>query len=280
LTSDGDDTTWSTFQAGTPATSSYATIQGDGGANYTVNLKGNVNVSYAKFYNLSSAGLTLDNEGGATATTFDHVEFWDGAAAAGSAYLNVLQPTWNGHEFAYVSFKNGTRKTVYIDVAGEPLNQVLMSNYDDVSPALSGDGSDMDSDPAPGGSGGVGHVRWLPTAAEGLAAEAERVPRGVLVTWRSPVERGTAGYVVLRRSAAAGKDGAGKWEKLAEVPAAAFGGEPAGNEYHWLDESAAKAGGGCEYRVEEIEVGGEEPRTAAAVSRDRDRDHIRSATTK
>ena len=50
--------------------------------------------------------------------------------------------------------------------------------------------------------------------------------------------------------------GQGAWKKLTEVPAAAFGGEPTGNAYNWLDESA-KGDERFEYRIQEIEGTGQ-----------------------
>jgi len=50
--------------------------------------------------------------------------------------------------------------------------------------------------------------------------------------------------------------GSAGWRKVAEVAVARPGGEPTGEEYAVVDESAP-AGGSCEYRVEELTAGGE-----------------------
>jgi hypothetical protein len=154
---------------------------------------------------------------------------------------------------------------------------------------------------APGAGGGPltrGYVHWTPTAAVGLTATADRAPKGVLVGWQALSERETGSYEIWRRKLPAGRgledepqintDGhrsnnsndvkaasigvhpcssvadVVRWQKLAEVPATAFAGEPTGSSYRWLDESAG-AGERFEYRIREIEGTGRYGSRANAV---------------
>ncbi len=254
----------STFQVA-GAADKIAQIQNDGSGYYDLHLSGNVNVRYARIDDLAANCVTLD---GAGTTTFDNVEFNDGEAAVGP-YIKVLDSAWNSHNFTGMAFEDvgGGRQTILIDT--QTGDSVTVTSYASGAGWLSGDDSDVDE--ADGG-GELGNVLWAPTAADGLSASAEPAEKGTLVAWTAPVERGTLGYRVLRREAPAAGANAkpGEWQRLAEVPAAAFGGEPTGNEYRWLDEStagagaAAGAGTGYEYRVEEVEAGGELPRSANA----------------
>ncbi len=254
----------STFQVA-GAADKIAQIQNDGSGYYDLHLSGNVNVRYARIDDLAANCVTLD---GAGTTTFDNVEFNDGEAAVGP-YIKVLDSAWNSHNFTGMAFEDvgGGRQTILIDT--QTGDSVTVTSYASGAGWLSGDDSDVDE--ADGG-GELGNVLWAPTAADGLSASAEPAEKGTLVAWTAPVERGTLGYRVLRREAPAAGANAkpGEWQRLAEVPAAAFGGEPTGNEYRWLDESTAGAGAAAgagtryEYRVEEVEAGGELPRSANA----------------
>ncbi len=249
----------STFQVA-GAADKIAQIQNDGSGYYDLHLSGNVNVRYARIDDLAANCVTLD---GAGTTTFDNVEFNDGEAAVGP-YIKVLDSAWNSHNFTGMAFEDvgGGRQTILIDT--QTGDSVTVTSYASGAGWLSGDDSDVDE--ADGG-GELGNVLWAPTAADGLSASAEPAEKGTLVAWTAPVERGTLGYRVLRREAPAAGANAkpGEWQRLAEVPAAAFGGEPTGNEYRWLDESSGAAvSARYEYCVEEIEAGGEQPRSSSS----------------
>jgi len=259
--------------SGVSAEDGYALIRSSapGTTYYTMTLDGEVDVEYAHIDNLADAGLTLDAN--STATSFKGVVFGAGESSS-VCYLHVEGGDWDGYTFLGLGFEDvgvGT-KTIEITTG----DSVLVSGYatdDQTVPGYpvgttwtAGDGTDLDT----ASGGGTGDVEWAPTAAEGLVARAERKANGVEVTWSALSERGTVGYAILRRPVPAGAPNPQPvtWKKLAEVPAAAFGGEPAGSEYHWLDESA-EAGDRAtrhEYRVEEIEADRPSGRAASALA--------------
>ena len=250
--------------SGTSAEDGYATISNNGSGTYAMTLDGAVDVQYAHIDNLSDAGVTLD--GNSTATNFKGVVFGAGASSS-VRYLLVEGADWDGYTFLGLAFPEvgGGGSTIEIPFAGT----VNVVGYATGAGYRSGDVTDIELN---GGS-----VDWAPTAAEGLTASAGRVAKGVEVCWSALSERGTVGYAILRRTVPAGAPNAqpatrpsttslgalsspkgnpqpGTWKKLAEVPAAAFGGEPTGSEYRWLDDSVS-GDARFEYRVEEIEAG-------------------------
>jgi hypothetical protein len=206
--------------------------------------------------------MTLSAPASPPIPILDNVTFYIGAAGA-TPYMRVTGAAWNGHNFIGMGFSDvGGTKTRAIEITtGGTVN---VNGYASGSGWLSGDGTDIETS---------GQIIWGPTAADGLTARVEQVARGTLLTWQAPVERMTAGYLVLRRAsgaygelleeesashaagAPAERVGEGSWQKLAEVPVASFGGEPTGGEYRWLDESATGTPS-HEYRIEELESDG------------------------
>ncbi len=228
----------------------YATVTSDRSGNYAMTLDGDVDVQFAHIDGLADEGVTLSGSG---TTTFDNVTFTD-AESSSVCYLHITDPAWDGKLLTGLAFEeaDGGGSTIEITTGGT----VTVYEYRTDEGWISGDATDIETS---------GTIFWAPTAADGLAASAEPVKDGVLVTWTAPVERGTLGYRVLRRAAGHRAADPSDWEKIGELPAKAFGGEPSGHEYRWLDRSATETGARAEYRVEEVEAGSERPRSASAV---------------
>ncbi len=244
----------------------YATIEAVSGA-YSMTLAGNVDVTFARFYDLNSNGVTLS--AASTTTIFDNVLFYDGAAGA-TPYLRVTGAAWNGHNFYGMGFSDvGGTKTRAVEITTG--GTVTLSQYGSGAGWLSGDATDMETS---------GTITWAPTAAEGLEARVQRTARGTLVTWSAAGERGTAGYRVLRRrverhsglleeeAAGAAPRGEriekfrGAWCEVDRVPVRAPGGEPGGQRYRFHDKTSP---GKCEYLIEEVEGSGRPGRRVRAV---------------
>jgi hypothetical protein len=235
----------------------YATIQGlSVGDTYSAQLQGDVNVHFACIYDLNASGLTLSGTTAGT-TIFDNTYLYNGH----TCYLHVTGSSWNQHDFRKVQFHKDNRcKTVEINIA--PAAVVYVNEYATDSAWTFGDATDIETS---------GKVLWSPTFADDMEAHAEQVPRGALVTWKVSSERMTVGYRVLRREAGAAGEFlaeelaeargaraerlcASAWLKLAEVPSQSFGGEPAGLEYWYLDQTAA-FGRKYEYQIQELGAG-------------------------
>ncbi len=238
----------------------YATVEAISGT-YNMGLAGNVDVTYARFYDLGAAGLTLSAN--ATTTIFENVVFYDSS----SMYLHVTGAAWDGYEFVGLGFADaGGTNTVEIDMGGG--TTVTLTGYASGAGWLSGEGSDADTS---------GDVLWGPSAAEGLEARVRRTGRAALVTWSAASERGTAGYRVLRRKVercgglieeeATGKTprGArfekftGAWREVARTAVGVPGGEPGQRRYRHRDKPPP---GTHEYLIEEVEGSGRPGRRA------------------
>jgi len=173
----------------------YATIEAVSG-NYTMTLSGNVDVSFARIYDLANAGLTLSSSG--ATTVFEHVTF-DDLQSAGGTYLHVTDVVgtdWKGYEFIGLGFGEvgagpNTTGTVEIDIAGE---QVTFTGYaaDASAPYDWSSGTDSDTETA-------GTIVWTGTGARVSAFGSERGEAGARVTWREEASRDNAAYAVSRR---------------------------------------------------------------------------------
>ncbi len=268
----GADTTFSTGTGSTfkvagtsQLAGGYATVEASSGT-YAMTLAGNVDLRFARFYDLNSGGLTLSAS--STTTVFDNVLFYDGAAGA-TPYLRVTGAAWNGHNFYGMGFSDvGGTKTRAVEITTG--GTVTLSQYGSGAGWLSGDATDMETS---------GTITWAPTAAEGLEARVQRTARGTLVTWSAAGERGTAGYRVLRRrverhgglieeeAGGAAPRGerfekfTGAWREVDRVPVRAPGGEPGGQCYRHRDKAPP---GTYEYLIEEIEACGRRGKVAPA----------------
>jgi hypothetical protein len=223
-----------------------AVIEASSGS-YSMILNGNVEVNYVTISDLSASGVTLAANG--TTTVFRNVVFYSGTA--GVPYLHVTGLAWDGYEFVGLGFDGaGGQLSLEVDIA--PAALITMTGYASGGTWASGDGSEVETD---------GTIIWGPTAAEGLEASVERTNKGNLVAWTTEIERNTAAYVVLRRPTGADEKA---WEKLAEIPVSAPGGEPGERKYSHLDKNAPE---GAEYMIRELEDNGRTGTSARAESR-------------
>jgi len=232
----------------------FVTIDASSGS-YDMTLNGNVDVNYARFYDLGANGLALAAT--STTTIFDNVQFYDGAAGA-TYYLRVTGAAWDGSDFVGMGFDSvgGTKtRTLQITTGGT----VSVNGYASGGSWLSG---------APTSSG---NVSWGPSAAEGLSSTVKTRRGGNEISWSAEVERRTAGYRVMRRavehhrSLLEGESStspvpgdrcetfSGAWRKLIDVPATLFGIGPGGSRYRCFDAGAPAE---AEYQIDEIETSG------------------------